>query len=125
MTDDAPFTLVRAISVRVSCMIHGIKGMTGRPKVFHLGHGNSYQSVAEARCTACPDDRWLRLEFEVDETESFEVSAEEYGTAMLAALAAEFDMPPEEEAHEETDSEPAGEATPPPAVGIPFRRRPL
>lgn len=124
MTDDTPFTLVRAISVRVSCMIHGTKHMTGKPQVYPLGHGNTYQTTGGAACTACSDEGWLRLEFEVDDQVSTEVTTEEYGSAMMAALSVEFDTPLEE-VYEEPDPEPDGEAAPPPAVGIPFQRRRL
>jgi hypothetical protein len=125
MTDDTPFTLVRAISVKVSCMIHGVQYVRGHPQVFRLGHGNTHQTTGEAACTACPDDGWLRLQFEVEETA--EATAAEYGAAMMAAFSVEFDillddLGVEEGDDEEPDPEPAGEAVPPKAVGIPFQR---
>lgn len=123
MTDETPFTLVRAISVRVSCMIHDSQYITGKPTVYVLGHGRTHQETGDARCTACPDDRWLRLEFDAEITEA--VPHDEYRAAMLAALAIEFDLSSDEEAHEEADPEATGEAAPPPKAGITFQRRAL
>lgn len=90
MPDKDPYFLVRALSVKVVCLLHGPYKMTGAVQVSHLGYGQSYQDINTAHCTGCADDGWLHFVIDEDDTATLTVEVEDFHEAMRATLQAEF-----------------------------------
>jgi cation transport regulator ChaB len=116
MTDQPPHRMVRAITVRVSCLVHGTAAITGSVSFSNLGYGRSYQDHNTADCTKCGSSDWLHLL--IAEDDYLEVPADEVREAMMAALQAEYaasqdstddDAEDEENSRDEADREPKAE----------------